>query len=351
MPSPEQRLDLVLSRLERVKKVRSGYMALCPSHEDHSPSLSVSLGETTILLHCWAGCTIDMVRLSIGLEWGDLFYDSRRSLDEFPKRSKPAFTQERRRAMALEALACAMRLQSEATVLARLRDERGWAAKALQKLDVGWTGKRLSLLVKDKDGQPHDILLYDPFLTRGGRKMLAGEGRSRLPWPPPESVEVPKGEPLWIVEGEGSAISLASLGLPCVALPGSISKPSYDPSSPGNWRGVGWHPRWTERFPASNYVFLPDCDEQGRQLMIAAEWDMARLGVRTTFVDLSPTNTSGFDIGDWLRPARTTEQRKTARGLLQLLVKTAESQPDRLDEVRDLLRSWYTYAKEESPTT
>lgn len=29
----------------------------CPAHDDGSPSLSVRLGDTAILFHCFAGCT------------------------------------------------------------------------------------------------------------------------------------------------------------------------------------------------------------------------------------------------------------------------------------------------------
>jgi hypothetical protein len=31
-------------------------MCACPAHDDRSPSLSVTLGRTAILFHCFAGC-------------------------------------------------------------------------------------------------------------------------------------------------------------------------------------------------------------------------------------------------------------------------------------------------------
>jgi len=35
----------------------------CPAHEDSTPSLSVRLGDSAILFHCFAGCaTIDVLR-------------------------------------------------------------------------------------------------------------------------------------------------------------------------------------------------------------------------------------------------------------------------------------------------
>jgi putative DNA primase/helicase len=39
-----------------------GGMCRCPAHDDSSPSLSVRLGDTTLLFHCFAGCaTIDVL--------------------------------------------------------------------------------------------------------------------------------------------------------------------------------------------------------------------------------------------------------------------------------------------------
>jgi hypothetical protein len=41
----------------------SGAMCRCPAHKDHTPSLSVRVGERSILFHCFAGCaTIDVIR-------------------------------------------------------------------------------------------------------------------------------------------------------------------------------------------------------------------------------------------------------------------------------------------------
>jgi hypothetical protein len=47
----------VLSRLEAVRHSGAGWVARCPAHEDHEPSLSVGIGrEGMVLLHCFAGC-------------------------------------------------------------------------------------------------------------------------------------------------------------------------------------------------------------------------------------------------------------------------------------------------------
>jgi hypothetical protein len=50
-------LPAVLARLDGVRRVRRGYLARCPAHDDQHPSLSIALGRTGgVLLHCFAGC-------------------------------------------------------------------------------------------------------------------------------------------------------------------------------------------------------------------------------------------------------------------------------------------------------
>jgi len=68
-------LDAVLARLSRVRRLQDGtYTALCPAHDDHRPSLSVSVGaEGRVLVHCHAGCATADVLRAVGLEVADLF--------------------------------------------------------------------------------------------------------------------------------------------------------------------------------------------------------------------------------------------------------------------------------------
>ena len=62
--------------VERLHARRSGagWIARCPAHEDHSPSLSIGEGrDGKILLHCFGGCTSESVCNSLGLSLADLF--------------------------------------------------------------------------------------------------------------------------------------------------------------------------------------------------------------------------------------------------------------------------------------
>jgi len=51
------RLESITRKL-KAKKSGSGWIACCPAHDDHNPSLAIK--ETTtgkLLLYCFAGCT------------------------------------------------------------------------------------------------------------------------------------------------------------------------------------------------------------------------------------------------------------------------------------------------------
>ena len=65
------KLDEVLDRLEGVKQRGSGYAAICPAHQDRSPSLSVDETEDgNVLLKCHAGCSFDEIAQAIGMNGG-----------------------------------------------------------------------------------------------------------------------------------------------------------------------------------------------------------------------------------------------------------------------------------------
>jgi hypothetical protein len=306
----DAKLEAFLERLHGVRQNGSSYVAKCPAHEDGDPSLSVSLGQRGVVFHCFAGCDPDAVVESAGATWSELFHDGSTPNGKIRRRDW--------RAIELESYACAVRLQHEPKVLERLRFGRGWAAKALEKLTVGWDGSRLTLPVRDATLKLHDVLRYDPFTQR--RKILAGKGKSRLPWPSPEHVD--HKQVLFLVEGEGTAISMHSVGLSAVALPGSVSKPTTSIERPGSWQGAGWHRKWAERFVRFRQVILiPDCDQQGRALMRAASYDLSKSGIANHVIDIGSKSNDGRDIADHLlRTAWDGDSRKVARDVLRLMV-------------------------------
>lgn len=69
------KVDIVLSHLNKVRKTsKESWVACCPSHEDKSPSLTIrELDDGRVLLHCFAGCSVEEVLASVGLTFDALF--------------------------------------------------------------------------------------------------------------------------------------------------------------------------------------------------------------------------------------------------------------------------------------
>src|SRR5437870_464140 len=45
----------------------------CPAHDDQTPSLSITATDDKILVHCFAGCSVESVVAALGLRVSDLF--------------------------------------------------------------------------------------------------------------------------------------------------------------------------------------------------------------------------------------------------------------------------------------
>ena len=67
------RVKELLERLDHVRPYGGGWTARCPAHEDKRSSLAVAETDDRLLLHCFAGCAIEQITASLGLELRDLF--------------------------------------------------------------------------------------------------------------------------------------------------------------------------------------------------------------------------------------------------------------------------------------
>jgi hypothetical protein len=66
-------IELLLSRLQGVKKTKDGWIARCPAHDDRKPSLSIAQGENGFpVIWCHARCESSAVIAAIGLTWAEL---------------------------------------------------------------------------------------------------------------------------------------------------------------------------------------------------------------------------------------------------------------------------------------
>lgn len=67
-------VENVLDRLDGIEEHRDYWKARCPVHEDHVPSLSISVGDDgRVLLYCFTGCDTAEIVDAMGLTMRDLF--------------------------------------------------------------------------------------------------------------------------------------------------------------------------------------------------------------------------------------------------------------------------------------
>ncbi len=67
-------LQQILDKVDDVRAEGSSYLGICPCHDDHRPSLAITLQDTgKLLLYCRAGCPTTEVVLALGLRMSDLF--------------------------------------------------------------------------------------------------------------------------------------------------------------------------------------------------------------------------------------------------------------------------------------
>ena len=96
------RTENILNLLGGVKASgASAWQALCPSHDDKSPSLSIKeTNDGTMLLRCWAGCSATDIVSAMGLQLSDLFPKVDRNL--YVNASSRALTKARQRERSIE---------------------------------------------------------------------------------------------------------------------------------------------------------------------------------------------------------------------------------------------------------
>jgi hypothetical protein len=95
-------LENLLSRLTKVKGRAGNYVACCPAHEDKTPSLAVKEQDGKIILHCFAGCSVENIVGAVGMDMTDLFPPSEQRYDK-PAPKVRFFATDLLRVIALEA--------------------------------------------------------------------------------------------------------------------------------------------------------------------------------------------------------------------------------------------------------
>lgn len=283
-------LSDVLAELERATGYRprrsgSGYLARCPAHDDRRPSLSVAEGrDGRVLINCFANCDWPAIVSALGLE-------RKRERDDRPRRrARPCPPPPPEPLPSEEEVAAWHRsLMSHPRALARLAELRGWTPEAIVELELGLDADRVTIPVRDAEGELANVLRYQPNpARRRGPKLLALRGRPRELYPAPERYA--PDELLLVVEGEPDAIAGVSLGLAAVGIPGA----------------AGWRPAWRGRFRGRRVALLLDADEPGRALAVQVASDLR--GVASVAVlDVAELEPGAHDLTDAALRRRSRE--------------------------------------------
>ncbi|MFN3562733.1 MAG: DUF3987 domain-containing protein, partial [Chloroherpetonaceae bacterium] len=88
-------LNDLLSKFQNATKSGNGYKALCPAHNDKTPSLSITEKDGKILVHCFAGCSTESVLDAVGLTMQDLNADGKSYTPTYNKETSYPYHDER----------------------------------------------------------------------------------------------------------------------------------------------------------------------------------------------------------------------------------------------------------------
>ena len=228
------------------RRIGKEWRCLCPAHDDHNPSLSITERNGKLLLTCRAGCEQNAV---------------------------------------IEAL-----------------QKRGlWLNKA-----NGADGPQHFLAIYDYRDEGGKVLYQVCRTTDKSFPQRRPDGNGgwiwglgairRVPYRLPELIATPVDEVVYVVEGEKDAINLnRALGVATTCNPGGAAKPKPDGKPPKS----KWRPEYNKYFVGRDVVILPDNDCAGRAHALAVAANLAPVAARVRIVKLPGLPEKG-DISDWL---------------------------------------------------
>lgn len=265
-------LDALRTHGKDPKRNGKGWVALCPGHDDHKPSLSIDQGDNgRCLLKCRSrNCPTKEIVRAIGLTMGDLFATGNR----------------------------------------RAGKQLG---KVVATYDYHDTAGHLL----------YQVLRYEPKDFRQRKPNPAGghdwqlNGVLRVPYRLPQLLAAPVGTPVYVCEGEKDADNLAALDLIATTNAGGAMK---------------WHTldRSTvaKAFRNRHVVILPDNDEPGHKHADQVAKALKGIAADVRIVPLPELKEKG-DVSDWLLDHTIAELEELAAATVP---DTPTAQPSRWPE-------------------
>ncbi|MEY4513783.1 MAG: hypothetical protein RLZZ450_5905 [Pseudomonadota bacterium] len=199
-------LERVLEKLDGVRQSGTCFSALCPSHADRSPSLSVTEAgdDKRVLLHCHAGCTAQNIVDALGLKLSDLFVKGSAT----KKTASPG--SDGNAPLTLEQLAIAKGLPLE-----YLSGQLGWS-------DITHRGlAAVQIPYRRRDGSPARTRIR--FSLEGQRFCWERSAAPLAVYEPDLGVTAKEQKFVVLVEGETDTAILGLHGFPALGIPGATN--------------------------------------------------------------------------------------------------------------------------------
>jgi len=247
------------------------FSGLCPAHDDKSASLSITLENDKILLYCHAGCNIDDVCVSLGIEQTDLFAP----IDEKQINRVPVPQKVEREQIRMKA-----NINFEGKVVF-------FSSKHNKKVT-----ESVRYSYSDADGKTaYHVIRSDPkdFRPMTPDGYLDLEGVERLPYRLPELLQgVKESKPILLLEGEKDVDSAMAMGLIATTFVGGAGK---------------WRDEYSEYLNGADVVLIPDNDDPGRKGMKEIATKLHGMVSKIRILELPGLGTRlekhGKDFSDW----------------------------------------------------
>lgn len=255
----------ILARLKRPKPSGpSSWMALCPGHDDHNPSLSVSEGnDGRVLLKCFAGCPTDSIVRAMNLTMGDLMPEDRSNGNG---QATPKSRQ-------------AKRTGGKHVATYTYVDEAGNDAYQVRRMEFPDGSKEFPQYRPDGKGR------WIPGLA----------GTPRLLYHLPDTIAAAKaGHAILIVEGEKDCDRARSEGLKATTASGGAEK---------------WPKDQSHHLTGARVIIIPDNDPPGRKHVDMVAASVAPYAEWVKVVELPGVPYKG-DLSDYLDAGGTLDQLK-----------------------------------------
>lgn len=245
------------------------YLAKCPCHDDNRASLSVSMGEDRILLHCFAGCAYEDILKKIGVDWRDLV--SPEKLQELdaqrkggtrrqskPRQPKPTASMREEGGRAVPMAQPAK--EKRPADLSALKVGGEYVHKAtLPDGSVGLVHEPITdcYVYEDADGRPFLRVFRTkeksfPVIHEDGGQWYWGDGgHAHVLYRLPEVLKaIANDKMVYLVEGEKDVETICAWGLVGTTNKGGAGK---------------WDEILSERLRGARVAIVPDIDEPGRK--------------------------------------------------------------------------------------